>query len=166
MDHKDFYEKSIEIRKIIKRKTEEIECIRRDLKALENNYQEQIYAYRRESVNRVLDFIQSEYRAGRICNLGTLLCHCQNKLNGNIDGIEIDLEKHRGVPFNKSVLPELENINGIVYVKAIVKGENASGQKLVKLVAQNTDGIKPFYTDNKDLIVFGVDLAQMQEVEE
>lgn len=98
MDHKDFYEKSIAIRKVIKRKTEEIECIRRDLKALENNYQEQIYAYRRESVSRVLDFIRSEYRAGRICDLETLLCHCQNKLSGNVDGIEIDLEKHRGIP--------------------------------------------------------------------
>lgn len=57
-------------------------------------------------------------------------------------------------------------MNEIVYVKAIAQGENASGQKLVKLVAQNTDGIKPFYTDVKDLIVFGIDLAQPQEVEE
>lgn len=54
-------------------------------------------AYRIESVNRVLDFVRSEYRAGRICNLETLLCHCQNKLNGNIDGTELDLEK--GIPF-------------------------------------------------------------------
>lgn len=54
-------------------------------------------AYRLESVDRVLDFISSEYRAGRICDLGTLLCHCQNKLNGNIDGIELTLDK--GKPF-------------------------------------------------------------------
>lgn len=58
---------------------------------------------------------------------------------------------------------ERQMMNDIVYVKAIVQGENASGQKLVKLVAQNTDGIKPFYTENKDLIIFGVDLAQKQE---
>ena len=58
--------------------------------------------YRIESVNRVLDFIRNEYRAGRICDLETLLCHCQNKLNGNIDGIELDLDGHlRGVSFKK-----------------------------------------------------------------
>lgn len=43
-------------------------------------------------------------------------------------------------------------MNEIVYVKAIVQGELPSGQKLVKLVASNTDGIKPFYTDEKDII--------------
>ena len=59
--------------------------------------------YRIESVNRVLDFIRNEYRAGRICDLETLLCHCQNKLNGNIDGIELDLDGHLiGVSFKKS----------------------------------------------------------------
>lgn len=67
-----------------------------------NNYAELIAIYRIESVNRVLDFIRSEYRAGRICDLETLLCHCQNKLNGNIDGTELDLDEHlRGVFFEK-----------------------------------------------------------------
>ena len=59
--------------------------------------------YRIESVNRVLDFIRNEYRAGRICDIETLLCHCQNKLNGNIDGIELDLDGNlRGVSFKKA----------------------------------------------------------------
>lgn len=59
--------------------------------------------YRMESVDRVLDFIRDEYRAGRICNLEMLLCHCQNKLNGNIDGTELDLDEHlRGVSFKKA----------------------------------------------------------------
>lgn len=53
--------------------------------------------YRIESVNRVLDFIRGEYRAGRICDLETLLCHCKDKLNGNIDGTELTLDK--GEPF-------------------------------------------------------------------
>ena len=53
--------------------------------------------YRIESVNRVLEFIRGEYRAGRICDLEALLCHCQNKLNGNIDGTELTLDK--GEPF-------------------------------------------------------------------
>lgn len=67
-----------------------------------NNYAELIAIYRIESVNRVLDFIRDEYRAGRICDLETLLCHCQNKLNGNIDGVELDLDEHlRGVLFEK-----------------------------------------------------------------
>lgn len=39
-----------------------------------------------------------------------------------------------------------------VYVKAVVLGKNISGQILVQLVAQNTDGIRPFWTDRKDLI--------------
>lgn len=61
-----------------------------------------IAKYRMESVNRVLDFVRNEYRAGRICDLEILLCHCQNKLNGNIDGVELDLDEHlRGVPFEK-----------------------------------------------------------------
>ena len=60
-------------------------------------------AYRLESVNRVLDFIRNEYRAGRICDLETLLCHCQNKLNGNIDGTELDIDGNlRGVSFKKA----------------------------------------------------------------
>ena len=59
--------------------------------------------YRIESVNRVLDFILNEYRAGRICDIETLLCHCKNKLNGNIDGIELDLDGNlRGVSFKKA----------------------------------------------------------------
>ena len=59
-------------------------------------------AYRLKSVDRVLDFIRSEYRQGRLCNLEVLLCHCQNKLNGNIDGTELDLGEHlREVSFKK-----------------------------------------------------------------
>lgn len=55
-----------------------------------------------KKLNGVLDFIRSEYKAGRVCDLEVLLCHCQNKLNGNIDGIELDLDEHlRGVPFKK-----------------------------------------------------------------
>lgn len=80
----------------IRRHEKEIADIRLD-------YNSKIVKYRMKSVNRVLDFIISEYRAGRICDLETLLCHCQNKLNGNIDGIELDLDEHlRGVLFKKA----------------------------------------------------------------
>lgn len=79
----------------IRQREKEIADIRLD-------YNSKIARYRIESVDRVLDFIRSEYKAGRICDLETLLCHCQNKLNGNIDGIELDLDGHlRGVPFKK-----------------------------------------------------------------
>lgn len=79
----------------IRQREKEIADIRLD-------YNSKIARYRKESVNRVLDFIRSEYGAGRICDLETLLCHCQNKLSGNIDGIELDLDEHlRGVPFKK-----------------------------------------------------------------
>lgn len=74
----------------IKRREKEIADIRLD-------YNLKIIRYRMESVDRVLDFIRSEYVAGRICDLETLLCHCQNKLNGNVDGTELTLSK--GKPF-------------------------------------------------------------------
>lgn len=64
---------------------------------LENDKKDFAYCYRVDSVDRVLDFIRSEYRQGRLCDLKTLLCHCQNKLNGNIDGTELTLDK--GKPF-------------------------------------------------------------------
>lgn len=64
---------------------------------LENDRENFAYNYRADSVDRVLDFIRSEYRQGRLCNLEAFLCHCQNKLNGNIDGIELTLDK--GKPF-------------------------------------------------------------------
>ena len=80
----------------IKKHEKEIADIRLD-------YNSKIVKYRMESVNRVLDFIRSEYGAGRICDLETLLCHCQNKLNGNIDGTELDLdERLRGVSFKRA----------------------------------------------------------------
>lgn len=63
-------------------------------------------AYRLKSVDRVLDFIRSEYRQGRLCNLDVLLCHCQNKLNGNIDGVELTLDK--GEPFKILKAGDLE----------------------------------------------------------
>ena len=64
---------------------------------LENDRENFAYNYRADSVDRVLDFIRSEYRQGRLCDLEILLCHCQNKLNGNIDGTELTLDK--GKPF-------------------------------------------------------------------
>lgn len=70
------------------------------LKQAKITYKDRIREYRAASVDRVLDFIRREYNAGRICNLDMLLCHCQNKLLGNIDGVELALdESYRGIPF-------------------------------------------------------------------
>ncbi len=75
---------------------------------LENGRKDFAYNYRADSVDRVLDFIRSEYRQGRLCNLETLLCHCQNKLNGTIDGTELTLDK--GKPFEILKVGE-DNVN-------------------------------------------------------
>ena len=80
-----------------KRDLDEIRQREKEIADIRLDYNSKIAKYRMESVNRVLDFIRSEYRVGRICDLETLLCHCQNKLNGNIDGIELTLDK--GKPF-------------------------------------------------------------------
>lgn len=89
----------------VKAKAEEMEDLKEKMEEAKREYWELKYAYRRESVNRVLDFIRTEYRAGRVCDLETLLCHCQNKLNGNIDGVELKLEEsYKGVEVGKEAL--------------------------------------------------------------
>lgn len=71
----------------------EIKDLREQVQYKEECINEYVHEYRKASVARVLEFIESEYRAGRICDLGTLLCHCVNKLYGNIDGVELDLKE-------------------------------------------------------------------------
>lgn len=59
------------------------------------------YEYRMKSAGRVLRYIRDEYRAGRLCDLETLLRHCQDKLNGSIDGIELELKEGKTFRFEK-----------------------------------------------------------------
>lgn len=59
------------------------------------------YEYRMKSAGRVLQHIRDEYRANRLCNLETLLRHCQDKLNGSIDGIELELKEGKPFRFEK-----------------------------------------------------------------
>lgn len=83
-----------------KRDLAEIRQHNEEIRNMRNAYSQKITRYRIDSVSRILDFIRREYRAGRVCDLEKLLCHCQNKLSGNIDGVELDLDEHlRGVPF-------------------------------------------------------------------
>lgn len=94
---RDAKEKLISDYEFCKRDLAEIKQREKAIVDIRLNYNSKIVKYRTESVDRVLDFIRSEYKAGRICDLETLLCHCQNKLNGNIDGTELTLDK--GKPF-------------------------------------------------------------------
>lgn len=50
--------------------------------------------YRNQSVYRVLEYINNKCWLKQDCkNLQNLIVHCLNKLNGNIDGIELSLEE-------------------------------------------------------------------------
>ena len=69
----------------IRQRASEIENIRR-------SYNDRIIKYRIKSVDRVLDYIRSK-KITDPHRLDLLLCHCQNKLNGNLDGTELNLEE-------------------------------------------------------------------------
>lgn len=74
----------------IRQKEQEIQNKEREISSIREVVSKKKIEYRIESVQRVLEFI----RHADITNkrdLDLLLCHCQNKLNGNIDGTEIDL---------------------------------------------------------------------------
>lgn len=67
----------------IRRHESEIETIRK-------TYRELIVKYRIKSVDRVLSYVRMKGITDKK-ELDLLLCHCQNKLNGNIDGNELNL---------------------------------------------------------------------------
>ena len=49
------------------------------------------YKYRNKSVGRVLDYLR--FNADNKHEYETFMVHCMNKLNGNIDGVEISFKK-------------------------------------------------------------------------
>ena len=73
-----------------KHKLAEIRNHEKEIETIRNVYNKLIVDYRIKSVYRVLDYIRTKKITDNK-ELDTLLCHCQNKLNGNIDGIELDL---------------------------------------------------------------------------
>lgn len=78
-----------------KAKLAEIRRHEQEIESIRTAYNKMIVKYRIESVCRVLDYI----RAAKITDakeLDTLLCHCKNKLAGNIDGTELELSKNGG----------------------------------------------------------------------
>lgn len=73
-----------------KSKLAEIRHHEEEIETIRNTYNKLIIEYRMKSVDRVLDYIRSK-KITDSKRLDILLCHCQNKLNGNIDGTELDL---------------------------------------------------------------------------
>lgn len=115
---------------------EKVAICKEKLEAEEKRLKNLVAEYRLASVKRVLEHIRSEYNNGRLCNLDTLLCHCENKLNGNIDGVELDLKE--GNPMESSLetgivatglIRRLDDLGRIVIPKEIRrKILNASGE--------------------------------------
>ena len=73
-----------------KGKLAEIRSHESEIETIRKTYKELIVKYRIKSVDRVLSYIRMKGIADKK-ELDLLLCHCQNKLNGNIDGTELNL---------------------------------------------------------------------------
>lgn len=60
---------------------------------IDEEIQIKILEYRIASVSRILDYIHSNQTkvANNSTRFDTLITHCCNKLNGNLDGIELNL---------------------------------------------------------------------------
>lgn len=71
-------------------KQKEIDKMKIELERLQSEQNEMIADYRVCSVDRVLEYIRHKGITDAR-ELDVLLCHCQNKLMGNIDGTELDL---------------------------------------------------------------------------
>lgn len=89
----NYHKKPEELYQIASTYQKTIEKTEQEMQSLRIEYEECITAYRIASVSRVLDYIRCVNRAGKLSeiDLDKLLVHCHNKLNGNIDGIELTL---------------------------------------------------------------------------
>ena len=56
---------------------------------------EQLEKYRKDSAHRVIEFVAWYSSKLTEKEINCLLVHAMNKLNGNIDGIELDLEYYK-----------------------------------------------------------------------
>lgn len=71
---------------------EQVEKARLEIKEMELKYEILKRDYRIQSVEKVISFIRIKNKADCVCDIDNLLCHCQNKLSGNIDGIDLSLD--------------------------------------------------------------------------
>jgi hypothetical protein len=72
----------------------QIETDRAKVRSLKSSIEDSILDYRIKSVSRVLDYIHTNTFGDKSIGnreLNTLITHCLNKLNGNIDGIELEV---------------------------------------------------------------------------
>ena len=77
----------------IERKRKEMKIMETQVQQIDNEIQLEIEQYRNKSVTRVLEYINDKcWNNENIDDLQNLIIHCLNKLNGNIDGIELSLK--------------------------------------------------------------------------
>ena len=79
--------------KSIENDRKERTIIENQVKSLDNKIQLDLKDYRIESVKRVLDYIND--KCWRNQEVENLVVHCLNKLNGGIDGLELNLEEDK-----------------------------------------------------------------------
>lgn len=73
---------------------EEFERKRNQVRTLKSEIEVETLEYRIASVKRVLDYINDKcWRKENMNDLHTYIVHCLNKLNGNIDGVELGLKE-------------------------------------------------------------------------
>lgn len=84
------YKKCREKFEEVKIRIQSVERAKRELEECKHEHEKMLSEYRRASVDRVLSYIRTK-KITDAHELDLLLGHCQNKLNGNIDGIELDL---------------------------------------------------------------------------
>lgn len=66
----------------------------KQVQSIDSKIQINLEKYRIESVKRVLNYINDKcWKNQKTESLQKLIVHCLNKLNGNIDGIELSLEE-------------------------------------------------------------------------
>ena len=92
MKYKEYTKKYVETlyRNIEGIKKERNEILKQ-VNKLDNDAYRCILEYRIASVTRVLEYMHTKLNITSGKDLETYLVHCLNKLNGNIDGIELDL---------------------------------------------------------------------------
>ena len=88
------YKKCCEKQEDIKLRQMIVETAKLELEECKHEHEKMLSEYRRDSVDRVLSYIRTK-KITDAHELALLLCHCQNKLNGNIDGTELNLHYDR-----------------------------------------------------------------------
>lgn len=89
---RDELEKEYEL---IEEERKSIRLQREVLNQREDMLRAQIKELRKREVNNVLDFVRSYKDCLDNSYIDTILCHCQNTLNGNIDGTFVHFEDPR-----------------------------------------------------------------------